>query len=984
VCESPRKRITAGWRVSCAGAVLAVLIMEPANPAANNHNVVTENIRVIIRGRPLDAQLSNSAGIINNPNYLINTTSNNNLSDVICNFHLPTRQVSIVKDIDKYQANSSSNNPLNVILPTDSLRFAYDCLLPPSSTQVDIFDQCKSLLDSVCAGYNSTIFAYGQSGSGKTFTMEGSGIAGTLDSGILPNSVDYIFNTIQANSSGSKQYLVHCSYVEIYNEVIHDLLADEKIVTICETKGEGHNAAQNSTGFALKDAADIPCKNSAEVLELLKQGSKRRRMAGTQLNERSSRSHAIFICVVECSTWLSDDTNIIKKGRLNLVDLAGSERLSQSKVEGVHKREASNINQSLFALGRCISALVKQQSVSSNSGHEFIPYRTSKLTMLLKDSLGGGSKTLMIGCIRCERAYYDSTLSTLRFAEKLKQIKNQPIINEDPRDSMLRKLQEELEEMKKQLQQHKSTPNNIQQLINNDIAHFIVDTNGDGSRAFLNKFLTLARAAGATNNSENHNHAKDSSDATVRVKRRRRRALSASATDLSELTLQATAAAAQLDVLHANHSTSSGSIGESSSFTLSPPILSVSLASLTQKTGSSSAAQNNPRSAAVRSVGVAAAKAAAAAAQAKQSKTDGAHSNPNKGGQRALPSSPFLAESFYNTSLSIQTADAAGEQSSLLFSPFALDYDSIIKFHDSLTAAKPANSTQLNKAKLNPSHPSLFPAAAPITFHTPPSSSLAPRPIDSSKQEEQEQNGIGCLPTAQLTTVDNAVQKLHNPPSSNEVTLSQQPVVAESVALPVSPAAPEIKAAWNDSTAQTTPSSLLNPVPPVAAIDQIPRPEFALKTVEEQLAVTLPMAAVIPAPLPLAAPLFPPLLNSYVRSGLSSSQLLRSRLELAKSELAALQQQAARDRAASNHLLQIKLKLIKLEKELTRAELAKKFKKNQQNIEKLEAEAGSTKSSSASLPQNAPLAVELFFYSCLDRLLHEQTLVKAHLASKIG
>lgn len=291
------------------------------------------------------------------------------------------------------------------------------------------------MVDSVLAGFNGTIFAYGQTGTGKTFTMEG--LRGDEEKkGVIPRSFEHIFSHIA--QSKDEQYLVRASYLEIYQEEIRDLLAKNQNVRL-ELK------ERPDTGVYVKDLASFVCKSQSEIEHVMSVGNQNRKVGPTNMNEHSSRSHAIFIITVECST-VDPDTNKphIRAGKLNLVDLAGSERQAKTGATGERLKEATKINLSLSALGNVISALVDGKSTH-------VPYRDSKLTRLLQDSLGGNAKTVMVANIGPADYNYEESLTTLRYANRAKNIKNKPRINEDPKDALLREFQEEIARLKSQL-----------------------------------------------------------------------------------------------------------------------------------------------------------------------------------------------------------------------------------------------------------------------------------------------------------------------------------------------------------------------------------------------------------------------------------------------------------------------------------------------------------------------------------------------------
>eukprot|EP00933_Yihiella_yeosuensis_P046887 TRINITY_DN42508_c0_g1_i1.p1 TRINITY_DN42508_c0_g1~~TRINITY_DN42508_c0_g1_i1.p1 ORF type:complete len:789 (+),score=209.05 TRINITY_DN42508_c0_g1_i1:81-2447(+) len=320
----------------------------------------------------------------------------------------------------------------------DCKDFTYDAVFDDSMTQQQIFDDTASeILDSVLDGFNGTIFAYGQTGAGKSHTMTGPANGPVELQGLLPRSFSHIFSFIDTTSTNIK-YLVRGSYLEIYNEEIRDLLSKNPKER-CELKDSP------TSGVYVKDLSAFVVKSVAEMEQVLNAGLANRAVSATNMNETSSRSHSIFMITVEqCAI---DDTGEghIRVGKLNMVDLAGSERQSKTGATGDRLKEATKINLSLSALGNVISALV-----DGKSSH--IPYRDSKLTRLLQDSLGGNTKTVMVANLGPADYNYDETLSTLRYAYRAKSIKNKPRINEDPKDAMIREYQEEIMRLKAELE----------------------------------------------------------------------------------------------------------------------------------------------------------------------------------------------------------------------------------------------------------------------------------------------------------------------------------------------------------------------------------------------------------------------------------------------------------------------------------------------------------------------------------------------------
>eukprot|EP00741_Cyanophora_paradoxa_P003300 tig00000692_g3207.t1 len=316
--------------------------------------------------------------------------------------------------------------------------FSFDASYDPNSTQGMVFKEtAMPIVESTMEGYNGTIFAYGQTGTGKTHTMEGKDENAEMR-GIIPNSFQYIFDSIQTMSD-QKEFLVRASFLEIYNEEIRDLLGKD-------SKAKLELKESPDIGVYVKDLTSFVVKGVAEIDHVMQVGKKNRTVGATLMNQDSSRSHSIFTITIETSEIGPDGQAHIRAGKLNLVDLAGSERQSKTGATGDRLKEATKINLSLSALGNVISALV-----DGKSSH--IPYRDSKLTRLLQDSLGGNTKTAMIATLSPADYNYDETLSTLRYANRAKNIKNKPRINEDPKDAMLREFQEEIKRLKMALEE---------------------------------------------------------------------------------------------------------------------------------------------------------------------------------------------------------------------------------------------------------------------------------------------------------------------------------------------------------------------------------------------------------------------------------------------------------------------------------------------------------------------------------------------------
>lgn len=298
------------------------------------------------------------------------------------------------------------------------------------------------LLDNAFQGYNNCIFAYGQTGSGKSYSMMGYG----EDAGIIPMICKEMFQRINALQQQDKNLTctVEVSYLEIYNERVRDLLNPA-------TKGNLKVREHPSTGPYVEDLAKLVVQSFQEIENLMDEGNKARTVAATNMNETSSRSHAVFTLTVSQKRHDTETTMDTEKvSRISLVDLAGSERATSTGATGARLKEGAEINRSLSTLGRVIAALA-DVSVGKKKNASMVPYRDSVLTWLLKDSLGGNSMTAMIAAISPADINYEETLGTLRYADSAKRIKNHAVVNEDPNARMIRELKEELAQLRSKL-----------------------------------------------------------------------------------------------------------------------------------------------------------------------------------------------------------------------------------------------------------------------------------------------------------------------------------------------------------------------------------------------------------------------------------------------------------------------------------------------------------------------------------------------------
>ena len=322
-------------------------------------------------------------------------------------------------------------------------RFTFDSIFDMDSLQEDVYNiTAKQAVQSVLEGYNSTIFCYGQTGTGKTYTMEGFTYeSNNPNRGIIQRTIQDIFNYIETTSNENTKFIIRASFLQIYNENISDLLKpDKKNLQIREDKKKG---------IYVDFLSEWAVRTPLDLYALLKRGGNLRATSATYMNDVSSRSHAVFLITVEQMTKDLNEGNKtqIKVGKLNLVDLAGSERIRITGTTGQQLEESKKINKSLSCLGNVINALTDKK------GKNYIPYRDSKLTRLLQDSLGGNCKTTMIAMISPSQDAFSESLSTLYFAQRAKKIKNRPIINEDVNNrALIRKYENELKNLKNELE----------------------------------------------------------------------------------------------------------------------------------------------------------------------------------------------------------------------------------------------------------------------------------------------------------------------------------------------------------------------------------------------------------------------------------------------------------------------------------------------------------------------------------------------------
>ncbi|XP_032156241.1 kinesin-like protein KIF1B isoform X15 [Sapajus apella] len=356
------------------------------------------------------------------------------------------------KCIIQMQGNSTSIiNPKNPKEAPKSFSFDYSYWShtspedPCFASQNRVYNDIgKEMLLHAFEGYNVCIFAYGQTGAGKSYTMMGK--QEESQAGIIPQLCEELFEKINDNCNEEMSYSVEVSYMEIYCERVRDLLNPKN-------KGNLRVREHPLLGPYVEDLSKLAVTSYTDIADLMDAGNKARTVAATNMNETSSRSHAVFT-IVFTQKKHDNETNLSteKVSKISLVDLAGSERADSTGAKGTRLKEGANINKSLTTLGKVISALAEVDNCTSKSKKkkktDFIPYRDSVLTWLLRENLGGNSRTAMVAALSPADINYDETLSTLRYADRAKQIKCNAVINEDPNAKLVRELKEEVTRLK--------------------------------------------------------------------------------------------------------------------------------------------------------------------------------------------------------------------------------------------------------------------------------------------------------------------------------------------------------------------------------------------------------------------------------------------------------------------------------------------------------------------------------------------------------
>ncbi|XP_008070736.1 kinesin-like protein KIF27 isoform X3 [Carlito syrichta] len=351
-------------------------------------------------------------------------------------------------------------NTQQIIIGRDRV-FTFDFVFGKNSTQDEVYNACiKPLVLSLIEGYNATVFAYGQTGSGKTYTIGGGHVASVVEGqkGIIPRAIQEIFQSISEHPS--IDFNVKVSYIEVYKEDLKDLLELETSMK------ELHIREDEKGNTVIVGAKECHVESADEVMSLLEMGNAARHTGTTQMNEHSSRSHAIFtisICQVEKTVEAAEDgswyshQHIVSK--FHFVDLAGSERVTKTGNTGERFKESIQINSGLLALGNVISALGDPRRKTSH-----IPYRDAKITRLLKDSLGGSAKTVMITCVSPSSSDFDESLNSLKYANRARNIRNKPTVNFSPESDRMDEMEFEIKLLREALQSQRASVSQTSQI----------------------------------------------------------------------------------------------------------------------------------------------------------------------------------------------------------------------------------------------------------------------------------------------------------------------------------------------------------------------------------------------------------------------------------------------------------------------------------------------------------------------------------------
>ncbi|KAJ1668503.1 Kinesin-like protein kif15 [Coemansia sp. RSA 1813] len=364
---------------------------------------------------------------------------------------------------DEYRRDRTTQSAVRILsedtvsIPSQRTEtFTFDYVGDQDCAQEQVFEAVgKRAVDQCMKGYNGTIFAYGQTGSGKTFTMQGARdeFTGPDDElrGLIPRCFEYLFARIaeeEARSNGRVKYLCRASYIEIYNETIYDLL--DPLIRMCALRED------IKRGVFIDNVTEETVQDPSEAYDVFLRGTMSRHVSATSMNRESSRSHSVLMLVIQSLTQMDTGMTEVRESKFSLVDLAGSERQKLANTSGLRLKEAANINKSLSTLGNVINSLVDV----ANGKSRHVNYRDSKLTFLLKDSLGGNSVTSIIANVSPAMCNDMETASTLRFAQRAKMIRNNAVVNQDMQGDVTQ-LQAEIQRLKQHIAHLQGSPGTV-------------------------------------------------------------------------------------------------------------------------------------------------------------------------------------------------------------------------------------------------------------------------------------------------------------------------------------------------------------------------------------------------------------------------------------------------------------------------------------------------------------------------------------------
>ncbi|XP_073985052.1 kinesin-like protein KIF12 isoform X1 [Rhodnius prolixus] len=428
----------------------------PMTSNSNSSGSSSDSMRKLIGSRGASPALPRSRGSEDSFNDVLSNSSDwkhdpynqeDNINVVVRVRPLNPREMkyndgSVVEFPGNGQILLTGLNDVPGLKGTKTKQFSYNVVFEPGATQEDVlqYSGITRLIEMAVDGFSATAFCYGQTGSGKTHTLTGPPSLfngkkvdiNSEDHGLIFRAFLYLFKVLQDKSNVN--FILKASFLEIYNEKVIDLLnpgSARKPLAVRWSKKSGR--------FFVENLFTVDCEELDDLLAVLEEGMRNRAVGSHTMNEHSSRSHTILTVYITSEQQMENGVFITKQGKINFVDLAGSEMTKKTHSEGKTLEEANNINKSLMVLGYCIASLS-----DSKKKHGHIPYRDSKLTKLLADSLAGNGVTLMIACVSPARSNVTETVNTLRYASRAKKIRNKPIVVMDPREALIISLKREV------------------------------------------------------------------------------------------------------------------------------------------------------------------------------------------------------------------------------------------------------------------------------------------------------------------------------------------------------------------------------------------------------------------------------------------------------------------------------------------------------------------------------------------------------------